>query len=41
MIEWSAGRRLKDLAYTDDICLVVDDVQDLRSMNEAIMCEAG
>ena len=25
-IEWNAGRRLKDLAYADDICLLADDV---------------
>lgn len=40
-IEWSAGRRLKDLAYADDICLLADDVQDLRRMTETIVCEAG
>ena len=40
-IEWNAGRRLKDLAYADDICLLADDVQDLRRMTEAMVCEAG
>ena len=40
-IEWSAGRRLKDLAYADDICLLANDLQDLRYMTEALVMEAG
>ena len=29
-IEWTAGRRLMELAYADDICLIANDLQDLR-----------
>ena len=27
--EWTAARRLRDLAYTDDICLLADDMAEL------------
>ena len=40
-IEWSAGRRLRDLAYADDICLLADDLNDMRQMTAALVCEAG
>ena len=40
-IEWTAGRRLRDLAYADDICLLADDLEDLRTLTEAVVCEAG
>ena len=39
-IEWNSGRRLKDLAYADDICLLADDLEDLQTLTEAIVCEA-
>ena len=29
-IDWIAGRRMKDLAYADDICLLADDLEDLK-----------
>ena len=32
--EWSAGRRLRDLAYADDICLIYGDLQNLRRLTE-------
>ena len=40
-IEWTAGRRLRDLAYADDICLLADDLADMRRMTEAVVCEAA
>ena len=40
-IEWTAGRRLRDLAYADDICLLADDLEDMRRMTEAVVCEAA
>ena len=40
-IEWNAGRRLRDPAYADDICLLADDLQDLRNMTEALVSEAS
>ena len=32
---------MRDLAYADDICLLADDLQDLRRMTEAVVWEAG
>ena len=29
--EWSAGRRLRDLEYADDNCLLVDDRRRVKS----------
>ena len=40
-IELTSGRRLRDLAYADDICLLADDLEDLRVLTEAVVCEAG
>lgn len=40
-IEWSAGRRLRDLTDADDICLIADDLQDQRWMTKPIVQEAG
>jgi len=40
-IEWTASRRLKDLAYVDDICLLANDLKDFRVLTEATVCEAG
>ena len=40
-IDWIAGRRMKDLAYADDICLLADDLEDLKWMTEEIACEVG
>ena len=40
-IEWSAGRRLRDLAYVDDICILADDLNDMRRMPAVLVCEAG
>ena len=39
-IEWSAGRKLRYLAYADDICLLANDISDMRQMTEALVCEA-
>ena len=36
-----AGLRLENLAYADDICLLADDLEDLRRMTERNICEAG
>ena len=36
-IEW----RLKDLAYADDICLLANDLEGLRILTEATVCEAS
>ena len=36
-IEWFAERRLRDLAYANDICLVADDLQNLKRMTKAIV----
>ena len=40
-IEWTAVRRLRDLAYADDICPLADDMADMRRMTEAVVCEAA
>ena len=40
-IEWTVGRRLRDLAYTDDIYLLADYIADMRRMTEAVICEAA
>ena len=40
-LEWICGRRLRDLAYADDICLLADDVVDIKRMTEAVVCEAA
>ena len=29
-IEWSAVRRLRDLANADEICLLANDISDMR-----------
>ena len=40
-IEWSNGRRLRDLTYADGICLLADELHDLRNMTEALGTEAS
>ena len=40
-IEWTAGRRLRNLAYADDICLLAEDMADMRRMTEAVVSEAA
>ena len=40
-MERIAGRRLRYLAHADDICLLADDLEDMRRMNEAVAYEAS
>ena len=40
-LEWIGGRRLRDLAYADDIYLLADDVVDMKRMTEAVIWEAA
>ena len=40
-IEWTAGRRLRNLAYADDICFLSEDMTDMRRMTEAVVTEAA
>ena len=40
-IEWSTERKLRDLAYADDICLLANDTSDMRQMTETLLCERG
>ena len=38
---WTASRRLKDLAYADDVSLLGDDLEDLLGLVEATGLEAS
>ena len=40
-INWNAGRKLRDLDYADDICLLSSDIGDMRQMTEALVSEAS
>ena len=40
-LESTDERRLRDVAYADDICLLADDLQDLKRMTETIVQEGG
>ena len=40
-MEWVGGRRLRDLAYADDVCLLSENVEDMRRLPEALVEEAG
>ena len=40
-MEWVGGGRLRDLAYADDICLLTENLEELRRLSEALMEEAG
>ena len=41
LLESTAGKRLTNLAYVDDICLFSDYLQDMSRMTEAVVCEAA
>ena len=40
-IEGLSGNRRKDLQYTDDICLVTKDIDEMKLMTEIVVAEAS
>ena len=40
-IVWTAGRRLRDLVYGKDKCLLTHDMAVMRRMTEAVVSEAA
>ena len=40
-IEWAGGKRLRDLDYADDICLLASDVEEMQRMVDAIVMEGS
>ena len=40
-IDCTAGTRLRDLVYAEDICLLANDLHDMRRMTEAVVCKAA
>ena len=40
-IELTFERKLKDLAYVDDMCLLDNDLEDFRVLTEATVCEVS
>ena len=40
-IDWTGGKRLKDLDYADDICMFAKDIDDMKSMTELVVTEAN
>ena len=40
-IDWTGGKQLKDLDYADDICMLANDIEDMKSMTELVVTEAS
>ena len=38
-IEWTGGKRLRDLDYADDICLLASDIEEMQMMVDTIVME--
>ena len=40
-IEWTGGKRLRDLDYADDICLLARDIEEMQVMVDTIVTEGS
>ena len=40
-IEWPGGKRIKDLAYTCDVCLFAKDIEEMKMMTKLVVVETS